>query len=472
MQAAPPLRHITSINDLSNEEIERVFARADHYLDTLGDPLLPYRLNASTDRARGRILASLFYEPSTRTRLSFESAMLRLGGQIVTSADSATSSVAKGESLADTVRVVSSYADTIVLRHPRDGAARLASEYASVPIINGGDGAHEHPTQTLCDLFTLRRENKRLRNLNVVVSGDLKGSRTIHSFVYALARFGANIMLMPAKGMELPAHVDARLREEFACQTVPREKYEHENAAIDALYVTPDRPHQLSLIPSVDVDETVDVKIRRKIDVVYVTRFQKERWAEASQDYPKIDAQFLKESKYSDTSVLHPLPRVGELDVSLDTDSRALYFRQAAYGVPIRMALIDMLAGSDANDRLAPHDGGFADPRWPLYDRPRDTGMRCANSNCIVHDPLEQPHVRNKFWAVRAGRSDAAKLRCFYCESDVADFVVGRGRKLEPSDEASFDDLSADIARVIFFRDADEAGKQGHHQAAPRRRRA
>ena len=182
----------------------------------------PYRIGSSARDGSGRILASLFYEPSTRTRLSFESAMLRLGGQFITSADPATSSVAKGESLADTVRVISNYSDVIVLRHPRDGAARLAAEYATVPVINGGDGAHEHPTQTLCDLFTLRKENKQLRDLNVVISGDLKGSRTIHSFVYALARFGANIMTMPAKGMGLPHHVDVRLQEEFNCRPLPR----------------------------------------------------------------------------------------------------------------------------------------------------------------------------------------------------------------------------------------------------------
>jgi hypothetical protein len=170
--------------------------------------------------------------------------------------------------------------------------------------------------------------------------------------------------------------------------------------------------------------------------------------------------------------VLHPLPRVGELDVSLDTDSRALYFRQAAYGVPIRMALIDLLAGADTNDRLAPREGGFEDPRWPLYDRPLDTGMRCTNPNCIVHDPLEQPHVRNKFWVVRSGRADAAKIRCFYCESDVTGFVVGRARKLEAVGNATFDDLAADIARVVFFRNADDARKDGFHDAAPKRRRA
>src|ERR1700726_5265199 len=162
--------------------------------------------------------------------------MLRLGGANITSADPAVSSAAKGESLADTIRCISNYADVVVTRHPRDGAARLAAEYSQIPVINGGDGSHEHPTQTLCDLFTLRSKNKGLKNMKIAISGDLKGSRTIHSFVYALARFGATIDPLPAPGMELPAHVDRRLREEFGCQIVPATKRASDGATIDALY--------------------------------------------------------------------------------------------------------------------------------------------------------------------------------------------------------------------------------------------
>jgi aspartate carbamoyltransferase catalytic subunit len=466
------LRHVTSINDLTNDEIERIFSHADAFLASLGDPLVRHRIATSTDKARGRILATLFHEPSTRTRLSFETAMIRLGGQSISSADPATSSAAKGESLADTVRVVSNYADAIVLRHPRDGAARLAAEYASVPIINGGDGAHEHPTQTLCDLFTLRRENKRLRNLNVVVSGDLRGSRTIHSFVYALARFGANIMLMPAKGMELPAHVDERLREEFNCRAVPRQMYEDDNAAIDALYVTPDMPHQLSLIPSVEVDAPVDLKIRKKIDVMYVTRFQKERWAEASADYPRIDSNFLRESKYSDTAVLHPLPRVGELDVALDGDSRALYFHQASYGVPIRMALIDLLLTDPAMQGLDRYSGGFATSPRPMYNRPYAAGVRCANPNCIVHDPLERDYIRDKFWLMDGGPAGAQRLRCVYCESNVDAHAAGNTKKREFTVlSVGPTERSSEIpAHLVFFRDRDEALQQGYVEKSPRER--
>src|SRR3954468_25097076 len=294
----PATRHVISINDLSDKDIEMIFDVAQSYLKQLPDRHLPYRIGRSTDVASNFVLASLFYEPSTRTRLSFESAMIRLGGQTITSADPATSSAAKGESLADTVRVIANYADIMVIRHPRDGAARLAADYSPIPVINGGDGSHEHPTQTLCDLFTLTKKNKQLKSLKVAISGDLRGSRTIHSFVYALARFGATIMPMPAKGMELPEHVGERLREEFGCQMVSVQRGEGD-PSIDALYVTPKEPHQQSLFAGAEINLDSDV-VEQKVDAVYVTRFQKERWQEKDQPYPKIDRKFLKEPKYSD----------------------------------------------------------------------------------------------------------------------------------------------------------------------------
>src|SRR5205085_3758241 len=258
------------------------FDTAQAFLEELPDPRVPYRIGRSTRIASNSILASLFYEPSTRTRLSFESAMLRLGGEVITSADPTTSSAAKGESLADSVRVISNYADIMVIRHPRDGAARLAAEYSPIPVINGGDGSHEHPTQTLCDLYTLRRDSRKLGNLNVAISGDLKGSRTIHSFVYALARFGSNIILMPARGMELPEYVVDRLLHEFNCSVRPATDVEVASSSVDALYVSPEKPHQLSLMSTDVVDISVTVNLS-KIDVVYVTRFQKERWTEAAE---------------------------------------------------------------------------------------------------------------------------------------------------------------------------------------------
>src|SRR5436305_3163405 len=264
---SPATRHIVSINDLTDREIETVFDVAQSFLRELPDSRVPYRIGRSTKIASDCILASLFYEPSTRTRLSFESAMLRLGGEVITSADPATSSAAKGESLADSVRVIANYADILVIRHPRDGAARLAAEYSPIPVINGGDGSHEHPTQTLCDLFLLKKKNKRIKNLKVAISGDLRGSRTIHSFVYALARFGATIMPMAAKGMELPDHVDRRLREEFRCQMVSAKKGKGEDSSLDALYVTPEEPHQQSLFSGPEIVSNIGI-LDKKIDAL------------------------------------------------------------------------------------------------------------------------------------------------------------------------------------------------------------
>jgi aspartate carbamoyltransferase catalytic subunit len=458
-------RHIVSINDLSTPEIEIIFDIAQSYLDELPDPRFPHRIGRSMKLASDFILASLFYEPSTRTRLSFESAMLRIGGQVVTSADPAVSSAAKGESLADSVRVVGNYADLIVIRHPRDGAARLAAEYSPVPVINGGDGSHEHPTQTLCDIFTLRKKSKQLKNMKIAISGDLKGSRTIHSFVYALARFGATIEPMPAKGMELPPHVDRRLREEFRCKIV--RKGQSDTASIDALYVTPDEPHQPSLFAGPEIDD-YGVIIRKKVDAVYVTRFQKERWTEKEQPYPKIDAKFLKEAKYSDASVMHPLPRVGELDAALDTDQRAVYFQQAAYGVPIRMALITLLLGLHKSKSLKKHEGGFGAAESPLYAQPLSEGVRCGNTNCIVHDAMENQYVRNKFYVVKAPAPPACRLRCFYCESDIDSFVVASRKNQWFTDDPRplLDTAGQGLKDLVCFAAAQDAIEKGFH---PRR---
>ena len=461
-KAHPATRHVISINDLSDAEIEKIFEMAQAFLDELPDPNFSYRIGKSTNVAPNHILATLFYEPSTRTRLSFESAMLRLGGNTITSADPATSSAAKGESLADSVRVIANYADVMVIRHPRDGAVRLAAEFSPIPVINGGDGSHEHPTQTLCDLFTLKKKNKHLKNLKVAISGDLKGSRTIHSFVYALARFGAHIDPMPAPGMELPAHVDRRLREEYRCEIVSKHGDEAAGS-IDALYVTPDEPHQQSLFSGPEVD--YGVVVQKKVDAVYVTRFQKERWTEKDQAYPKIDAKFLREPKYSQASVLHPLPRVGELDAAIDSDSRAVYFQQAAYGVPIRMALISLLLGLQKGKPLATFESGFELPKYPLYEQPILTGIRCANKNCIVHEPMEAQYVRNKFNIVKTEFSPQPRLRCYYCEYDIDDFVIAHKKNHWFTEDVDgvLRAANQSLKDFVFFADAAQATEAGFH---------
>jgi aspartate carbamoyltransferase catalytic subunit len=387
-----PLRHLTSINDLSNDEVEKVFALAERYLKTLGDGP---RIVRGMKEGRSFVLATLFHEPSTRTRLSFESATLRLGGRVISSADPAASSAKKGESLADEVRMVSNYADAIVIRHHRDGAARFAAEYAQVPIINGGDGAHEHPTQTIGDLFTLKREKGKLTGLNVALVGDLATSRTVHSLVYALARFGANIVPMPAPGMALPAHVDRRLRGEFGC----------------AVKTSRGRTGEMYYVAASDAAR--DQKVEARIDAVYVTRFQAERWKGGAKNYPRVDPKFLRDRRYGRAAVLHPLPRVDELAIAVDNDRRSAYFRQAAYMVPVRMALAALLLGLDG-DGWQRFPSGFRKSPHKILERPANAAARCTNKKCIVHDPAERLHARNKFHVMAPRR-----LRCFYCETDI-----------------------------------------------------
>ena len=265
---------IVSIEDLTTVDIERIFELADSFAAGL-------ERGETLERAHGLIMATLFYEPSTRTRLSFESAMHRLGGAVISSPDMHASSAAKGETLADTVRVVGAYADVIVVRHPRDGAARVAAEYAPCPVINAGDGSREHPTQTLCDLYILRRKKGHLRGLTVAICGDLKFGRTVHSLIYALARFGANIVAVPYNGMNVPDYVLERVAAEskYGLSTVTMEELRSLAGGIDALYLTPNAPHQMALFTS---DMPLEGALPAAaapvaLDAFYLTRLQRER---------------------------------------------------------------------------------------------------------------------------------------------------------------------------------------------------
>jgi len=297
-------RHFIDSLDLSPPEYESLFDLANQIKE---DP------STYSSRCAGKLVATLFYEPSTRTRLSFEAAMMRLGGQVLSVSDVATSSVAKGESLADTIRTVGGYADLIVIRHPREGAARLAAMYSPVPLINGGDGAREHPTQTLTDLFTIRTFKGCLDDLTVAFCGDLRYGRTVHSLIKALARrSGIRFVLISPEELRLP---DAIKGDVAASGT------------------------------GVEVQESVDMEDGlRECDVLYMTRIQKERFFN-EEDYIKLrDTYILTPEKMKlakkDAIVMHPLPRVTEISQEVDADERAIYFQQARLGMLVRMALI------------------------------------------------------------------------------------------------------------------------------------
>ncbi len=437
-----PLRHLVSIDDLSLAEMRTLFERAAEYA---ADP------RGWSHLARGRISASLFYEPSTRTRLSFESAMLRLGGGVLTAADMKTSSATKGESLADTVRVVEGYADLIVLRHPSEGAARLAAQYASVPVINAGDGSHEHPTQTLCDLYTLWIERGRLEGIDVVLAGDLRYSRTIHSFIYALARFGANIVCVPHHGLELPDYVMQRLREEYGAEPVRADASRLGDLAAqsDAVYITPQKPHQLSLFT-----EASRLKVEH-VDAVYMTRPQTERHTpeETTNDYLRLGHATLQAEVLRDAVVMHPLPRRDEIAQELDADPRSIYFKQAARGVPIRMALIAALLGQiELGDNHPP-----AGPR--LYKAAFSNP--CANPTCIAR--TEMRHVQP---AAKLLSRHPLRAACGYCSQELVFGFVGcsEDRVYWPRDSAEARRLRPE--RMVFLRDVAEAATVGFHAPA------
>ncbi|MGI6345368.1 MAG: aspartate carbamoyltransferase [Bacillota bacterium] len=295
-------------DDFSLEELQQVIE--------LGKQMAADR-GAYQDICQGKILATLFYEPSTRTRLSFESAMLRMGGQVLGFADADSSSVAKGESIADTIRVVSSFADVAVLRHPREGAALLASQYSTIPIINGGDGGHQHPTQTLTDLLTISTLKGSLDDNVFAFCGDLKYGRTVHSLIRALARYQPRkIILVSPEELVLPTSLKQQL--------VRHSQVEFE----EALYLE---------------------DVISEVDVLYMTRIQRERFFNEA-DYLRLKNSYVLDARKMelakpDMIVMHPLPRVNEIAYEVDRDPRAVYFRQAELGVFARMALMALQLG-------------------------------------------------------------------------------------------------------------------------------
>jgi aspartate carbamoyltransferase catalytic subunit len=269
------------------------------------------------DNMAGQVMAAMFFEPSTRTRLSFEAAMHRLGGDVITIADPKTSSAAKGESMADAVRVIEGYADVIVMRHPRKGSAREAADAVTIPVINGGDGAGQHPTQALLDTYTIKKERGTLDGLTVALAGDLKNGRTVHSLVYLLARFDIRLIFVSPEQLKMPADITEDL-----------------------------------LSKGVDVTETENLaEAMQESDVVYMTRIQKERFEDPA-EYEKLkgayvlDAAMVEQAKDGIT-IMHPLPRVNEIKEEVDDYEGAAYFRQAHNGVPVRMALLALVTGRE-----------------------------------------------------------------------------------------------------------------------------
>lgn len=305
------MRSVIDILDLPTEEIERLIAAADDIIANHDKYM---------DICHGKKLATLFFEPSTRTRLSFEAAMLELGGSVLGFSEAASSSAAKGESVSDTVKVVSCYADVIAMRHPKEGAPLVASMKSDVPVINPGDGGHNHPTQTLTDLLTIHREMGRLDNLTIGLCGDLKFGRTVHSLIAAMSRYkNIKFVLISPDELKLPDYIKVDVIEK---KGIP--------------YV--ENPNLEDAMP--------------QLDILYMTRVQKERFFN-EQDYIRLkDSYVLTPEKLVNAKesmrILHPLPRVNEISVAVDDDPRACYFRQALNGKYIRMALILKLLGMEA----------------------------------------------------------------------------------------------------------------------------
>lgn len=303
-------RDVVSMRDFDRNDIEYILESAEKMIPYASGDKINHKL-------KGKILGNLFFEPSTRTRLSFESAAHRLGIDVIDVSQISATSISKGETLADTIRMVDAYCDVMVLRHPHEGAARLASNVSKNPVINAGDGAGSHPTQTMLDLFTMRRAKGSIDGLNIALVGDLKYGRTVHSLSDALTMFGAKLTFVAPKSLQMPADIVSHLKTKGCAPTIT-----------DSLQ---------------DVISTADV--------LYVTRIQRERFPDPAEYQKvagtyKIDNNMLREAK-KDLIVMHPLPRVDEIAPEVDSTPHAKYFEQAFNGIPVRMALLNAILGGD-----------------------------------------------------------------------------------------------------------------------------
>ena len=389
----------------------------------------------------------------------------------------------KGETLVDTIRIWSKYSDVIVLRHPWEGSARLASDYASVPVVNGGDGGHEHPTQTLCDLFTLRKEKGTLDGLRVALCGDLKHGRTVHSLIYGLLRFGAQMYFVPGEGLELPEHVRTKIQVQYGrpIEMVPLGdvdalygdvgKSTGGGPPLDAIYMTPST-HQLAMM---EEKQSIKVPLSAKSEVVfYVTRMQVERDATLKGEraherrYPKITKDTMK-NRFASSIVLHPLPRVDEISSDMDDDARSKYFDQAGYGVPVRMALLSLALGLKPWKKAAASgDGGDVDGGMVTAE-----GIECENPTCVVN---QEPQGCDPGFTVMQGEEGSLTFACKYCDwqnvSGLLRYAAERAVDLQahPPIEVYFTAPASPVpvllptrrrlgARVTFFRPTGRTGQ-------------
>ncbi len=454
---------LISIEDMSSEGIADVLDLArEMSLDIRGHSTL----------AQGLIMASLFFEPSTRTRGSFESAMNRLGGRVISTVGTGSSSMEKGETLVDTIRIWSKYSDVITLRHPWEGSARLAADHASVPVINAGDGGHEHPTQTLCDLFTLVAEKGSLEGLRVALCGDLKHGRTVHSLIFGLLRFGAELFFVPGEGLGLPEHVRAKIQIQYGRQMerVPAGDFQalyggsrpegDGESSLDAIYMTPSRPHQRTLQEN---EPNFRLQISPESELVfYVTRKQVERDAalkeegESAGRYPRITRDTMR-SRFTRSIVLHPLPRVDEISYDMDEDHRSRYFVQAGYGVPVRMALLSLVLGLKPWKRVAGL-GGWTESDGGMV---RAQGIECRNPMCVVN---REPQGCQPGFGVMQGEEGGVTFACKYCGWHNAPTYYG----VRQSGQLIYKPISRlrfisqhQLHQFRFFANEDEAREQG-----------
>ena len=363
------MRSLIDIVDLSVEELGQMMETAS---DIIAHP------EQYADACRGKKIATLFFEPSTRTRLSFEAAMLELGGSVIGFSEANSSSAAKGESIADTARVIGCYADIIAMRHPKEGAPFVAAQHTEIPVINAGDGGHCHPTQTLADLFTIYREKGRLENLTVGFCGDLKYGRTVHSLITALARYSnIRLVLISPDELRLPSYI--------------------KNDVI--------RKNGMEFTETQDLEAAMP-----ELDILYMTRVQGERFADREEFLRLRDSYILTVDKLQnakeDLSILHPLPRVNEISVKVDEDPRACYFKQASNGKYMRMALILKLLEEAKNNPKNETLLANQPIREPLLvDR-----VVCKNARCISMIEQELPQI------FRVTDAEKGICRCIYCE--------------------------------------------------------